>query len=129
MEIDNTYDAYDGIRGNKLRELRKLVLEVAEKTDGVGQIEECLKWGQPSFVTVRPKSGSTVRIDAISDTDDKYAMYFICNTSLVDQFREIYPDTFEYQGNRAIIFDTNQPVPEEELRHCVAMALTYHLKR
>ena len=104
-----------------------LVLDVAEKTDGVGQIEECLKWGQPSFVTKKPKSGSTVRIDEVGGTDDKYAMYFICNTNLVERFREQYPDTFDYEGNRAIIFDVTDEVPEIELRHCVAMALTYHL--
>ena len=127
MSIHNKYESYEGPRGDKIRSLRMLVLDVAEKTDGVGQIEECLKWGQPSFVTKKPKSGSTVRIDEVGGTDDKYAMYFICNTNLVERFREQYPDTFDYEGNRAIIFDVTDEVPEIELRHCVAMALTYHL--
>jgi len=129
MSVESVYQSYQGERGKKLRQLRSLVLDTAQKTKGTGEIEECLKWGQPSFVTVRPKSGSTIRIDSIKDTDDKYAMYFICNTNLVDRFREIYPDEFTYQGNRALIFDVGDKIPKEELSHCIAMALTYHLKR
>ena len=95
----------------------------------MGEIEECLKWGQPGFVTVRPKSGSTIRVDAVRGSDTAYAMYFICSTSLVDRFRDRYPETFRYKGNRAILFEADQPVPEAELRHCIALALTYHLDR
>ncbi|MEM7069184.1 MAG: DUF1801 domain-containing protein [Pseudomonadota bacterium] len=127
MGVEEVYAGYRGLRGEKIRELRALVLDVAVKTEGVGQIEECLKWGQPSFVTVKPKSGSTIRIDAVNDSETKYAMYFICNTNLVSRFRDIYPDKFEYSGNRAVTFVTSHPVPEEELRHCIAMALTYHV--
>lgn len=127
MSIEKVYAAYKNEQGKQIRHLRALILKVAAKTDGVGQIEECLKWGQPSFVTVKPKSGSTIRIDSVKDSETKYAMYFICNTNLVERFREIYPDTFTYQGNRAIIFDASETVPEDELKHCIAMALTYHL--
>ena len=127
MSVEDLYPGYDGLRGEKLRELRKLVLDVATQTEGVGEIEECLKWGQPSFVTVKPKSGSTIRIDTVKDSDTQYAMYFICNTNLVERFREVYPAAFHYQGNRAIVFDVSDPVPVEVLRHCIAMALTYHL--
>ena len=80
----------------RLTALRALILDVAENTRGVGQIEECLKWGQPSFVTVKPKSGSTIRIDAVRDSETEYAMYFICHTNLVERFRELYPDTFDF---------------------------------
>jgi len=127
MSIEDVYASYGGLQGEKLSALRGLVLDVAANTDGVGQIEECLKWGQPSFVTVKPKSGSTIRIDTVKDSDTEYAMYFICHTNLVDRFRELYPDTFNFVGNRTLLFDVSQPVPEEELRHCIAMALTYHL--
>lgn len=123
-----TYDSYDAGRKSALLKLRDLVLETAVRTDGVGEIEECLKWGQPSFVTKKPKSGSTIRIDAIRNAPDKVAMYFICNTNLVTQFQQHYPDAFIFEGNRALIFDVGSKLPEDELRHCIAMALTYHLK-
>ena len=126
-EVEDTYASYGGVVGDQLRTMRQLVLDVASATEGVGQIQECLKWGQPSFVTVKPKSGSTIRVDAIKDEPGKVAMYFICSTNLVDQFRELYPETFDFRGNRALVFDANTELPEQELRHCVAKALTYHL--
>ncbi len=127
MNVEEVYSSYPGEQGEKLRALREIVLEVAAATDGVGTIEECLKWGQPSFVTVKPKSGSTIRVDAVKGSKSQVAMYFICHTNLVDRFRELYPDEFDYAGNRALVFDVQASVPDEELRHCVAMALTYHL--
>jgi hypothetical protein len=127
--MDDIYARFEGRRGKALRALRKMVLDVAQQTGGVGRVEECLKWGQASFVTVRPKSGSTVRLGEIGETGDEYALYFICNTNLVERFRERYPDTFRYQGNRAILLDAKEPVAEAELRHCIAMALTYHLDK
>lgn len=126
-DLEQTYAAYEGEVGERLSKLRELVLDVARSTEGVGQIEECLKWGQPSFVTKKPKSGSTIRIDALADEAGSVAMYFICSTNLVDQFRELYPDTFDFRGNRALVFAAGSPFPEPELRHCVAKALTYHL--
>ncbi len=129
MSVQDVYLGYQGLAGERLKELRAMVLDVAANTEAVGEIEECLKWGQPSFVTKKPKSGSTVRIDAIKDDPDHVAMYFICTTTLVDDFRAIYPDTFECRGNRALVFDVNQPFPEEELRHCIAMALTYNVRK
>ncbi len=125
--IEEKYASYDGAVGDQLRTMRGLVFDVAANTQGVGQIEESLKWGQPSFVTVKPKSGSTVRIDAIRGEPGRVAMYFICSTNLVEQFRELYPDTFDFRGNRALVFDAGEKLPEQELRHCIAMALTYHI--
>ena len=127
LDVDDVFAQYNGKQAEMLQRLRSLILEVADNTEGVGEVEECLKWGQPSFVTKKPKSGSTIRIDAIKDDPDHVAMYFICTTNLVEQFRNQYPDTFTYSGNRALIFDINEPLREAELRHCVAKALTYHL--
>lgn len=118
----------DPKRQAMLRRLRQLVLDTAGKTHGAGEIVECLKWGQPSFVTENPKSGSTIRIDAVRCRPDAVAMYFICTSGLVERFREQYPDRFDYEGNRALIFKTGDELPEEELSHCIAMALTHKLR-
>ena len=56
-------------------------------------------------------------------------MYVHCQTNLVSTFREIYPDSFSYEGNRSIVFDAADGLPEEELRHCISLALTYHLRK
>ena len=127
-EFETHLAALDPGRQAMLRRLRQLVLDTAGRTEGVGDIAECLKWGQPSFVTENPKSGSTIRIDAVRDRPDAVAMYFICTSGLVERFREQYPDTFDYEGNRALVFGMGDDLPEAELSHCIAMALTSKLK-
>jgi uncharacterized protein DUF1801 len=107
--------------------LRKLVLDTAKKTNGVGTIEEAVKWGQPSFLTRDSGSGSTVRIDATKSGGT--AMYFHCQTNLVETFRKFYPDDFTFEGNRALHFDGKKKLPEKALRHCIALALTYHARK
>ncbi len=119
--------AYPAALRTKLTALRRLILDTAKKTEGVGDIEESVKWGQPSFQTSQTKSGSTIRIDTLKSQPGRYAMYFHCQTNLVSTFRQIYPNEFTFEGNRAIVFDARKPVPEAPLRHCIALALTYHL--
>jgi hypothetical protein len=127
--VAEVFAIYEPTQKKRLSELRDIIYQVAAETDGVGAIEEALRWQQPSYLTPETGSGSTIRIDAIKGQPDKYAMYFHCQTGLVDQFKTIYPKTFKYQGNRALIFDVVDRLPEDELRHCVSLALTYHLRK
>ena len=113
----------------KLLALRRLILDVDSATEGVGEVHEALRGGQPSYLTVRPRSGSTIRIDRIKSRPGRYAMYFHCQTTLVETFRRHYPSTFRYEGNRAIVFEESDRVPVGALRRCIALALTYHLPR
>jgi hypothetical protein len=83
--------------------------------------------GQPSYLTAETKSGSTIRIDRVKSADDQYAVYFHCQTNLVETFRQLYPTELSYGGNRSILLNADDEVPEAALRHCVALALTYHL--
>ena len=103
--------------------LRALIFETARETEGVGDLAESLKWGEPSFTPKKPRVGSSVRL-AIRD-DDTVAMLFICHTNLVDRFRELYADSFAFEGNRALLFKTGDTIPTAETKHCIAMALTY----
>ena len=119
-------DSYPKPLKSKLLALRALILDTARKTEGVGRLEEALKWGQVSYLTSESKSGSTVRIDRVKSADDQVAVYFHCQTNLVETFRELYPE-LSFGGNRAILLEADKKLPEAELRHCVALALTYHL--
>ncbi|WP_421726447.1 DUF1801 domain-containing protein [Bauldia sp.] len=123
------FDSYPPRLRKKLKALRALILKTAADTDGVGPLTETLKWGQPSYLTEATGSGTTVRIDAVKGAPHRYALYVHCQTRLVEAFRELYPDQLTYEGNRAILFDANRPVPETPLRHCIAMALTYHARK
>ena len=107
--------------------LRQLIFDTAAETEGVGELEEALKWGEPGYLTAKTKSGSTIRIDWKARQPDRYAMYFICHTNLVSTFREIYSDQFTFEGNRSIVFYLGDEIPVDALSHCIAMALTYHL--
>ena len=121
-------DSYPRPLKSKLLALRALILDTARKTEGVGRLEEAMKWGQASYLTSESRSGSTVRIDRVKSADDQVAVYFHCQTNLVETFRELYPE-LSYSGNRAILLDAGAPLPKAELGHCVALALTYHLKK
>ena len=53
-------------------------------------------------------------------------MYFNCKTNLVETFRTLFPNDFKYEGNRALVFEANAPIPTDALRLCIAIAFTYH---
>ncbi len=128
-EVAAVFNAYPKEIKLKLIFLRQLIFDVASRTDGVGALEEALKWGQPSYLTTQSKSGSLIRIDQIKSQEGKYAMYFHCQTTLVDSFKEMYRGLFVFEGNRSIIFSVNDKVPVKTLGHCISMALTYHLDK
>lgn len=128
-EVAAIFAAYPKAVKTKLMFLRKLIFDVASSTDGVGELEETLKWGQPSYLTTQSKSGSLIRIDQIKSQEGKYAMYFHCQTTLVDTFKEMYQGQFTFGGNRSIIFSEDDAIPVKELSHCISMALTYHLNK
>jgi hypothetical protein len=107
--------------------LRALIHETAASTDGVGAIAESVKWGEPSFAPEKPRIGSSVRL--ADRPDGSVAMMFICHTGLVGQFRDLYPDSFAYEGNRALVFEPADTIDTAALSHCVAMALTWYLNR
>ena len=108
---------------DKLQFLRALVIEVAKENLEVDHLEETLKWGEPSFVA---KGGSTLRIDWKKKTPNTYQMYFKCTSRLVETFRNVFDDFFEYEKNRAIIFQLDQEIPVKELKQCIKATLIYH---
>jgi hypothetical protein len=109
--VAEVFGAYPAEIQSKLRRLRRIILDTAAKMDGVGPVEETLKWKQPAYLT---KAGSTIRIDQTKDNG--VAMYFI------------YPE-LDYDGNRAILLGARDKIPEDALRHCVSLALTYRKRR
>ena len=108
----------------RLMAFRDLIFDEARKA-GVEVPAESLKWGEPAY---RPRGGSTIRLGWKRSAPDEVAMYFICTTGLVDRFRDLYPHSFRFGGNRALLFPLEGRIQEKALRHCIAMALTYHKK-
>jgi hypothetical protein len=77
-------------------------------------------------LTLPPRSSTTRQVKAVPN---QVAIYFHCQTDLVETFRELYPTELSYGGNRSILLNAEDAVPEAALRHCVALALTYHLRK
>lgn len=122
-KVEEIFAHYPDFVRDKMQQLRQLVITTAEETEEVSTMEETLKWGEPSFVT---RHGSTLRIDWKEKMPNQYAMYFQCTSRLVDTFRLVFSDTFQYEGKRAVIFPLDQKIPKEEVKACIKAALTYH---
>lgn len=106
--------------------LRRLIYETAASIDGIGGLEETIKWGEPSYLTPQSKSGSTIRIAWKESRSEQYSIFFKCTAHLVPAFKEKYPRKFKYGGNRSIDFNVDDDIPVKELKQCIALALTYH---
>ena len=126
-DVQAKFDAYPTAVRRRMLALRELVLSTARQTPGVGEVEETLKWGEPAYVTVS-KSGSTVRIDWKPRAPDQFAVYFNCNTDLVESFRLMFPKDFRFEGNRALVLALDEKLPADSLGWCIAAAFTHHLQ-
>lgn len=124
-DIQKKFASYPDHVRSKLEQLRAVILDVARNEESVGTLEETLKWGEPSYLTTQSKSGTTIRIDWKPKYPEQYALYVNCKTTLIDTYRSLFPE-FTYEGNRAMIFNVHQALPENEVRLCVSMALKYH---
>ncbi len=127
--VQSVFDAYPRNVRRRLLELRQLVFDTAAATAGVGALEETLRWGEPSYLTTQSKSGSMVRMHWKPSDGDHYGIYFHCQTNLVATFRELYPGELQFDGNRRIRLHRDAAIPVNALRHCIGLALTYHLDR
>lgn len=126
--VAEVFAAYPAAVRKRLFEVRKLIYAVARSTDGVGELTETRKWGEPAYLTQASKSGSTIRLGWKAATPDAYALYFNCNTTLVETFRTCFPE-LDYAGNRAIVLEVTEAPPLDALEHCIELALTYHLRK
>jgi hypothetical protein len=123
LEVAEVFNHYPKNIRKKLMLLRQLVLDTASECKDSDSLEETLKWGEPSYLI---KNGSTIRMDWKNSAPDQFAIYFHCKTKLVDTFKELYGDTFKFEGNRAIVFHKNDEIPIDEVKHCILLSLTYH---
>ncbi|MEM9928558.1 MAG: DUF1801 domain-containing protein [Bacteroidota bacterium] len=108
----------------QMEALRALVLETAASMPELTELEETLKWGEPSYIA---KKGSTLRMDWKAKKPDQYALYFKCTSLLVPTFKEVFGEVFKYEKNRAIVFALEEELPVEPLKACIKATLSYHL--
>lgn len=122
-EVEFIFNKYPKPVREKMQRLRKLILDSACEIKEIESLEETLKWGEPSYLV---KKGSTLRIDWKAREPHQYAIYFKCTSKLVPTFKIVYGEIFQYEGNRALVFNMNDEIPEAALKKCISAALTYH---
>ncbi len=124
--VAQAFDAFAPAVRKRLLALRDLIRSVAAATEGVGEIEETLKWGEPAYLTAQSRSGSTIRLGSPKTQPGHCALYFNCNTNLVDTFRSLFPVGLQFEGNRAIVLAPDAKIDKPALALCIGAALTYH---
>jgi len=122
-----TLSALPDIAQANLQAMRALIFEVGED-DQIGGVEECLKWNQPSYQPRKAKVGTAIRL-GYDEKNEQCLLYGHCQSTLIDQWRERYSDTFTFLGNRALMFSVHDEVPSEALAECIWLALTYHKRK
>ncbi len=126
--VESTFRDYPSNIQERLLTIRELIFNVAEESSEVGEIEETLKWDNPSYLTSKPKSGTTIRLSGLISLEHKYAISVHCQTSLISEFKELYIN-LEYEGNRSIILDIRKKLPLAAIERFVYLALTYHYRK
>lgn len=125
--VREVFASYSEEARGPLMRLRELVFEVADELDGVGRIEESLRWGEPAYLTHDPVTGTTLRLHSKGPAE--FALYVNCQTSLIAAFRAQFGDLLDYEGTRAVRFTVGDTLPEDALRECIALTLTYKLRK
>lgn len=120
------YDGFPSEVRAPLLHLRGLILDVAAATPEVGPIVETLKWGQPAYLTHKTKTGTTLRLG--QPKGGGFALFAHCQTSVIGDFRTLFPDDFAYDGNRAVLFRDRADMDDDKLRLLILASLTYHLR-
>lgn len=128
-EVSRAFEAFPAPIRRRLLDVRKLIFATAMAYDDVGPLTETLKWGEPAYLTEQTGSGSTIRLGRVKESDDRAAVLFNCKTTLIESFRERFPDAFEYRQNRALLLKVSGSLPKRPLSICLSLALTYHLDR
>ena len=123
-EVREAFMTFPARLRERLLALRALVMEAA--ADAEVEVVETLKWGQPSYLPRKPRVGSTLRLGQVGEDA---ALFFHCQTTLVEEFRATFGDRLRYQRNRAVLFGPGDVLAPAVIKHCASASLRYHIRR
>ena len=123
-EIQAAYDAFPPEVQSGAMALRALIYETAKGISGLPAPTECLRWGQPSYIT---PIGSALRIGI--PKSGGFALYAHCQSTIISQFAQGFGADFQIEGNRAVLFQSQDDIQPEKLRLMIGHALTYKRKK
>jgi len=128
-KIASVFDAFPTAPKRKLLQVRSLIYSTAAKNSEIGLISESLKWGQPSYVPQKPRTGTAVRLGWNEQTPEVIHLFVHCQTTLIDTYRTLLGDELRFEGNRAVLVPLKPALPKATLQLCIEAAFTYHKKR
>lgn len=121
-------DQYPAELKDKFLYLKSLIYEQATLNPKTGEIEESLKWGQLSYVS-KNRSGTPIRLGIEKKMPGYFGLYVNCSTTVINDAKHIYGDKFQYDGNRGLMFKSDDQLPEKEIRHIIDIILCYHINK
>lgn len=126
-DLQNVLNGWPKDAQTYFHDLRNIVHNAAGANPVVGPLTETLKWGEPSFLTDKSRSGTTLRAAWKSKTPNEMGLFVICRTDMLEQVRALYPEAFRYEGTRAAYLTLSHPIPEDAVSYLTSRAQTYHL--
>ena len=124
--IATAISGWPGPAQARFTELRQTVFETVSRLSETGGLTETLKWGEPSYAPVKPRTGTAIRITWKSKSPDSISLFVNCQTSLIETWRDQFPG-LTYVGNREIRLSLDDATPGE-ITSCMRDALTYRLR-
>ena len=91
-------------------------------------------WGGSAEVDLRLGNGTLTSLTALRGytwhnfADNDYTTLDML-ASGIDEKQRQFSQELRYGGNRSILLDARAKLPEATLRHCIALALTYHARK
>lgn len=125
--VSAAFDRFETAQRDTLLKARALIFEVAREDENIGELEEVLRWGEPAYITSKKKTGSTIRL-AVKKQSDQPAIFFNCQTTLVEDTRSRFGTELTYSKNRAILMPSLDDTIKSSLKFAIGAALTYHLR-
>ena len=122
QDVEEKFAAMPADVSQVLRRARLAILGAAKLADGVGPLTECLKWGEPSYLTQSPKTGTTLRLGQIGGCP---AVMVPCSTTIIQDARDRFGELPELSGKRGVILGGDAQVVD----YVITAALTYHLRK
>lgn len=125
QDVENAFMAFPDPVRSGLVTLRGLILDVAAGLPQVGQVEECLKGGRPTYLVPDNRAATMLQLGMAES--GQFALFG--PSRVVSVFRTEHEDDFRFDGNQAIVFTSENEIRPEALSGLIDHALTYHLRK
>ncbi|MBX2883128.1 MAG: hypothetical protein KTR32_24465 [Granulosicoccus sp.] len=110
-----------------IKTLRTQLNKIRQQLPLCGDVQESLKWGELSFATEAPKTGTPIRLSYPVDEPGVCTLSVHCQTTLIAEFREMYPE-LRFDRNRSLLVD-HKSLASPPVLHFLEEAMTYHLRK